>query len=420
MVNPTDGSILQRLGEAKYQENDPQSQDAWAYSTIDPRLELLIHKWDSNLVKLYDLEPSKYAEYRRIKEELIHLIRTPHTIHVVKNIYNKLWELYIKVNELIFLYSPKTDINFFVDYVDDGDRGVELPVKIEKVIHRDAILVLFLNVHSHDLNTNEAEMLGKPLDMEFCETSMGRHGEVRVTSTPSLQHQFISTSEVVHNIPCTGSFCQNYTNVMSLTENRNAILNSMIRDTLISDMEKEEYQPYYKGVMTKSEDFLTSRCNHLVNNKRYAYVPYYDPYRYFLTVLRDDSGNLEVGRSLLSYVLPTVDEPPPPPRPIPDGYVPPPPPFYNTFTTQDIINQVYALGYRRLAIISGACLDVTKPCSNEINLLAKELSTIPIIEHPFTLPDTPDFIRGGMKTQKKTRRNKRKNKRKNTRKVWRR
>ena len=79
-----------------------------------------------------------------------------------------------------------------------------------------------------------------------------------------------------------------------------------------------------------------------------------------------------------------------------------------TFTTQDIINQAYAIGYRNVGIVSGGCLDYTKVCTEEINKRASEIS-----RHPTSsryLIESASVRRGGIAIKKSKNLNRKKNK----------
>jgi hypothetical protein len=286
-------------------------------------------------------------------------------------LHRKLWDVHLAANNIIINYSPQTDINFF-------------PRREGVTVNNNDILILFLNVHGAKLNGNDARMLGKFEDMNYCETSLTCHGSSRYASPTSIEQQRITCSRVARQIICDDGFCSQY--IDKIQEGREEILRTMA-STKGTDGEKAHRMKFYNDVEMSCPTYVTSRCNHCVNNKRYSYKSNENPNMFNMIVLTDSSGNMTEGQSLLDYTRGAESV---------------------TFTTQDIINQAYAIGYRNVGIVSGACLDYTNVCTEEINRRASELSREPISSR--YLIETSSVKRGGIAIKKSKKLNRRKNK----------
>jgi hypothetical protein len=297
-------------------------------------------------------------------------------------LYRKLWSMYIKANNLIITYSPSTDINFFQ--------------KREDVIINDTdVLILFLNVHGASLTEIDSNLLGIHDGVNYCETSLTRHGEPRSANRALIEDQRVTCTRIAENITCEGGFCSQYIN--EIQSRRDEILTSMYSRIDNSNI-PDKFQNFIKGVKSSCPTYVTTRCNKCVNNKRYSYKTSSDPGKYNMLVISDTSGNMPIGTSLLNYNQSSLNR---------------------TFTTQDIINQAYAIGYRNIGIISGACLNYTQSSSNEINTRAVELSHMETyrtsdvtdtIGHSKSLIKSFSVKRGGVKNKKNKRTNRKKNK----------
>ena len=286
-------------------------------------------------------------------------------------LYEQLWEVHVAANNIIINYSPRCDINFF-------------PRREGVTVNNNDILILFLNVHGAKSNGNDARMLGKFEDMNYCETSLSCHGSSRYASPTSIELQRITCSRIARQIICDDGFCSQY--IDKIQEGREEILRTMA-STKDKNDEKAHRQKFYNDVEMSCPTYVTSRCNHCVNNKRYSYDSNENPNTFNMIVLTDSSGNMTEGQSLLDYTRGAESV---------------------TFTTQDIINQAYAIGYRNVGIVSGGCLDYSKVCTEEINKRASEISRHPISSR--YLIESSSVKRGGIAIKKSKKLNRKKNK----------
>lgn len=345
---------------------------------------------NENVVKVIrDVTVRDYQNYKLLNSHLDTLLnlRTSTGAFSKKvpsndELYRQLWNMYLVANNLIITYSPSTDINFFQ--------------KREDVIINDTdVLILFLNVHGASLTGIDSNLLGIHDGVNYCETSLTRHGEPRSANRASIEDQRVTCTRLAENITCEGGFCSQYIN--EIKYHRDEILTSMY-SRIDNSNTPDKFQKFIKGVKSSCPTYVTTRCNKCVNNKRYSYKTSSDPGKYNMLVLSDTSGNMTIGTSLLNYTQSILNV---------------------TFTTQDIINQAYNIGYRNIGIISGACLNYTQSSSDEINTRAAELSSMETyrtsdvtnpIEHSKNLVKSLSLKRGGVKNKKNKRTNRRKNK----------
>jgi hypothetical protein len=323
------------------------------------------------------------SEYYKLNKQLDSLLEPRTSTGAISKkvpssdaLYELLWHTYLAANNLIINYSQPTDINFF-----QKREGVE--------IKDTDVLILFLNVHGTKSKVRDAELLGIPKDVNYCETSLTCHGDYRWANKASIEEQRLTCTRIAEKITCVGGFCSEYMN--EIQSERDAILTSM-RSHMNKD-EGSEFRSFIKGVQSSCPTFVTSRCNMCVNNKRYVYNSESDPRSFNMIVVSDTSRNMDIGDSLLDYTRGKIKV---------------------TFTTQDIINQAYAIGYRNVGVISGACLNYTQVCSEEINTRAAELSRMSDVttamDRGKSLTNSFSVKRGGGRNKKNKRIIRRKNK----------
>ena len=181
--------------------------------------------------------------------------------------------MYVAANNIIINYSPRCDINFF-------------PRKEGVTVNNEHKLILFLNVHGAKSTDNDALMLGKFEDMNYCETSLSCHGTSRYASATSIELQRITCSRIARQIICEDGFCSQY--IDKIQEGKEEILRAMAssKDT---DRRKAHQRNFFNDVEMSCPTYVTSRCNHCVNNKRYSYVSNANPNTFNMIVLADSS-----------------------------------------------------------------------------------------------------------------------------------
>jgi hypothetical protein len=371
----------------------PITKDTRGRVITDER-KTVIDNFNNNIDML--LNPDFHVRHKGVRAKQIGLITED-------RVYEALYQLHNEVSELIIERSPHTTIDFFAG-------------KIRHEINPNDKLILFLNAHGARLNDRDVNMLGRRPDMNYCETSLSCHSKPRFSSTSSTSRQNSVYSGIVGCIGDSGDsgrFCSQYIDEIGkkreeifaamdenvkvmedyekgirakferrrtntkINEEGKSIENDEVgtpeegkegkgmeineeedeEDMTPQEVEKfiKERREFFNQVKSRCVNYVTTRCNDCVSNKRYSYDTKEGPGRFNLNVLLDSSRNISVGTSLLIY---------------------PPDNVTITFTTQDILNQAYAVGYRNVGIISGACLNYTVASTEEDTKTAVEISRV--------------------------------------------